>query len=422
LLASRAGRILCAEKYLSLIGPWLGVLDMSGVASNAIGPDPMLDVPMLDVRRQNTPIQDEINAAIQAVCASGAFVNGPAVKEFEENMARYCGTRHAVGCASGSDALLLALMALGIGEGDEVIMPSFTFFATASSVTRLGATPVFADIVPETFNVDPQDVARKITARTKAILPVHLFGQCADMTSINTVARDAGRIAVVEDACQAIGAETEHRRAGALGRLGCFSFYPTKNLGGMGDGGLITTDNSELAERLRILRDHGQHPRYYHHEVGINSRLDALQAAVLNVKLSKLDTCAAGRQRHAEVYAQQFAQAGIDSRLAVPTVKPGAVSVWNQYTVRVRDGQRDALQQHLATRRISSAIYYPVPLHLQKCFSFLGYREGSLPVTEQACREVLSLPIYECLTAKEQQAVIGAIGEFFGMATGRAAA
>jgi dTDP-4-amino-4,6-dideoxygalactose transaminase len=377
---------------------------------------------MLDVNRQNYPIQEEISAAIQAVVASGAFVNGPAVKEFEENMARYCGTRHAIGCASGSDALLLALMALGIGPGDEVILPSFTFFATASSVTRLGATPVFADIVPETFNIDPKDIARKITPRTKAIMPVHLFGQCADMGAINTIARESGRLPVVEDACQAIGAESEHRRAGALGRLGCFSFYPTKNLGGMGDGGLITTDNTELAECLRILRDHGQHPRYYHHEVGINSRLDAIQAAVLNVKLAKLESYAAGRQKHAHVYAKEFARSGIDSKIGIPTVKPGLVSVWNQYTIRVRDGERDHLQKHLAERKVGSAVYYPVPLHLQKCFSFLGYQEGSLPVTEQACREVLSLPIYECLTAEEQQAVIGAIGEFFGLAANRLAA
>lgn len=379
-------------------------------------------VPMLDVNRQNGPLAAEINAAIQGVCASGAFVNGPAVKEFEENMARYCGTRYAIGCASGSDALLLALMSLGIGAGDEVILPSFTFFATASTVTRLGATPVFADIVPETFNIDPKDVARKVTPRTKAILPVHLFGQCADMGAINTIAREAGRIPVVEDACQAIGAEFEHRRAGALGRLGCFSFYPTKNLGGIGDSGLITTDNTELAERLRILRDHGQHPRYYHHEVGINSRIDTIQAAVLNVKLGKLESCAAGRQKHAERYAKEFARTGLDSRVGIPTVKPGCVSVWNQFTVRVRDGERDNLQKFFTEKKIGTAVYYPVPLHLQKCFAFLGYQAGSLPVTELACREVLSLPIYECLTADEQSRVIDAAAEFFGLAAGRRAA
>jgi dTDP-4-amino-4,6-dideoxygalactose transaminase len=337
-------------------------------------------------------------------------------------MARYCGVRHAIGCASGSDALLLALMALGIGPGDEVVIPSFTFFATASSVTRLGATPVFADIVPETFNVDPADIARKITHRTKAILPVHLFGQCADMGAINSIALSAGRIPVIEDACQAIGAEFEHRRAGSLGRLGCFSFYPTKNLGGLGDGGLITTDNTELAEKLRILRDHGQHPRYYHHEVGINSRLDALQAAVLNVKLPRLDSYAVGRQKNAQGYAKEFARIGLDSRIGIPTVKPGCASVWNQFTIRVRDGERDNLQKHLVERKIGAAVYYPVPLHLQKCFSFLGYQAGSLPATELACREVLSLPIYECLTVDEQTQVSGAIAEYFGMAAGRQAA
>jgi len=382
----------------------------------------VLGVPMLDVNRQNGPLQEELSAALAAVCASGAFVNGPAVKQFEEEMARYCGTRHAIGCASGSDALLLALMALGIGPGDEVIVPSFTFFATASSVTRLGATPVFTDIVPETFNVDPGDIARKITPRTKAIMPVHLFGQCANMGAINTLAREAGRIPVIEDAAQAIGAEFEHRRAGSLGRMGCFSFYPTKNLGGLGDGGLITTDNTELADKLRILRDHGQHPRYYHHEVGINSRLDALQAAALSVKLPRLDSYAAGRQKNAQAYAREFARTGLDSRIAIPTVKPGCASVWNQFTVRVRDGERDNLQKHLAERKIGAAVYYPVPLHLQKCFAFLGHHEGSLPVTELACREVLSLPIYECLTTDEQTQVIGAIAEYFGFAANRQAA
>jgi dTDP-4-amino-4,6-dideoxygalactose transaminase len=377
---------------------------------------------MLDVNRQNGPISAEINAAIQGVCASGAFVNGPAVKEFEEMMARYCGTRFAIGCASGSDALLLALMALGIGPGDEVIIPSFTFFATASSVTRLGATPVFADIVPETFNIDPSDIARKLSPRTKAIMPVHLFGQCADMGAINAIARDAGHIPVIEDACQAIGAEFEHRRAGALGRMGCFSFYPTKNLGGMGDGGLITTDNTELADKLRILRDHGQHPRYYHHEVGINSRLDSIQAAVLSVKMSQLAASATGRSKNAQTYAKEFARTGLDARIAIPTVKPGCVSVWNQFTVRVRDGERDNLQKHLSDRKIGSAVYYPVPLHLQKCFAFLGHQAGSLPVTERACHEVLSLPIYECLTGEEQSYVIGSIAEYFGLAANRRAA
>lgn len=379
-------------------------------------------VPMLDVNRQNALLEEEISAALKGVIASGAFVNGPAVKEFEENMARYCGTRHAIGCASGSDALLLALMALGIGQGDEVILPSFTFFATASSVTRLGATPVFADIVSETFNIDPADISRKITPRTKAILPVHLFGQCADMGSISRLAREAGNIPVVEDACQAIGAEFEHRRAGSLGSVGCFSFYPTKNLGGMGDGGLITTDNSELAERLRILRDHGQHPRYYHHEVGINSRLDALQAAVLNVKLARLDSYAAARQKNADRYAREFARTGLDSQVGIPTVKPGCQSVWNQYTLRVGNGQRDSLQKHLTEGKIGTAVYYPVPLHLQACFSFFGYQEGSLSVTERACREVLSLPIYEGLTDQEQSRVVEAIGGFYDIAVERKAA
>ena len=266
---------------------------------------------MLDVSRENGRLRHEIDAAIAEVCDSGAFVHGPACARFEAAMAEYCGTEHAVGCASGSDALLLALMALGVGPGDEVIVPSFTFFATASAVWRLGAKPVFADIRPDTFNLDPADVLYKITTATKAIIPVHLFGQCAEMDEIRQIATAARGIPIIEDACQAIGAEYKGRRAGSLGTLGCFSFYPTKNLGGFGDGGLITTNDGELAAKLRVLRDHGQQPRYYHHFVGLNSRLDTLQAAVLGVKLPHLDDWAAARQRHAQRYAKEFARRGL---------------------------------------------------------------------------------------------------------------
>jgi dTDP-4-amino-4,6-dideoxygalactose transaminase len=305
----------------------------------------------------------------------------------------------------------LALMALDVGSGDEVVLPSFTFFATASSVWRLGARPVFADIVPGTFNIDPADVARKVTRKTKAILPVHLFGQCAEMDKLNDA---AGKIPVIEDAAQAIGAEYRGIKAGALTLLGCFSFYPTKNLGGWGDGGLITTRDGDLAAKLRILRDHGQNPRYHHHVVGLNSRLDAIQAAVLGVKLSHLDAWAARRDQHARRYAAQFARLGIDRQIGLPEVAPGCASVWNQFTIRVRDGQRDALQQELSERKIGSAVYYPIPLHLQKCFAKLGYQPGSLPATEQAATEVLSLPIYAEMTVAEQDVVIGAIAEFCG--------
>ena len=362
---------------------------------------------------QNAPLRTEIDAAIAEVCQSGAFVHGPACREFEADIATYCDTKHAVGCASGSDALLLALMVLGIGPGDEVVLPSFTFFATAGAVWRLGAKPVFADILPETFNMDPDDVARKITPATKAILPVHLFGQCVDMQRLLDV---AGEIPVVEDAAQAIGAELHGQKTGSLATMGCFSFYPTKNLGGFGDGGIITTNDDRLADKMRILRDHGQQPRYSHAVVGLNSRLDTLQAAVLKVKLPRLDQWAAGRQQNANFYAAEFDRLGLDQFLGIPRVAQGCQSVWNQYTVRVSDGQRNALQKHLADRKIGSAIYYPIPLHRQKCFATLGYQKGSLPVTEQAVEEVLSLPIFAELAPQEQQRVIKSLAEFFDVA------
>jgi dTDP-4-amino-4,6-dideoxygalactose transaminase len=386
----------------------------------AVGAGPK-SVPMLDVSRENKPLQTEIDAVMAEVCKSGAFVHGPACAKFEAAMAAYCGTQHAVGCASGSDALLLSLLALGVGPGDEVIVPSFTFFATASAVWRLGAKPVFADIRPDSFNLDPADVLYKITTATKAIIPVHLFGQCAEMDEIRQIVTAARGIPIIEDACQAIGAEYRGRRAGSLGTAAAFSFYPTKNLGGFGDGGLVTTHDGELAAKLRVLRDHGQQPRYYHHFVGVNSRLDALQAAVLSVKLPRLGAWADSRAAHAARYAQVFAERGLEEFIVAPTAAADCRHVWNQYTVRVMDGRRDALHKHLADRKIGSAIYYPVPLHLQKCFATLGYEEGSLPVTEQACREVLSLPVYPELTAAEQDTVIEAIAEFC-QAEGRVAA
>jgi dTDP-4-amino-4,6-dideoxygalactose transaminase len=373
---------------------------------------PPTAVPMLDVSRENRRLRQQIDAAIAEVCESGAFVHGPACAKFEAAMAKYCGAEHAIGCASGSDALLLALVVLGVGPGDEVIVPSFTFFATGSAVWRLGARPVFADIVPETFNLDPADVLYKLTTATKAIIPVHLFGQCAQMDEIRQIATAARGIPIIEDACQAIGAEYHGQRSGSLGTMATFSFYPTKNLGGFGDGGLITTDDADLAAKLRVLRDHGQQPRYYHHFVGLNSRLDALQAAVLNVKLPHVDEWAARRDEHAARYAAEFAERGIEDEVVAPAAAEGFTHVWNQYTIRVTDGRRDALQKYLADRKIGSAIYYPVPLHLQKCFGALGYEEGSLPVTEQACREVLSLPVYPELTAAEQGAVIDAVENF----------
>jgi dTDP-4-amino-4,6-dideoxygalactose transaminase len=369
-------------------------------------------VPMLDVSRENNRLHAEIEAAIAEVCRSGAFLHGPACAKFEAAIAEYCGTEHAIGCASGSDALLLPLMALGVGSGDEVILPSFTFFATAGTVWRLGARPMFVDVDPVTFNLDPGDLVGKISQRTKAIIPVHLFGQCAAMDEIRQIALAARGIPIIEDACQAIGAEHRGRRAGSLGTCGALSFYPTKNLGGFGDGGMITTNDAALAAKLRVLRDHGQQPRYYHHLVGVNSRLDTLQAAVLGVKLPHLDAWAAARARHAARYEAEFHRRGLGTQVVTPKVADGARHVWNQYTVRVSGGRRDTLQKYLAERQIGSAVYYPVPLHLQKCFAALGYREGSLPATERAAREVLSLPVYPELTSVEQDAVIDAIATF----------
>ena len=388
---------------------------MSDCRLHVVTPQP---VPMLDVNRQNGPLQEEIISAMGQIIRSGAFVHGPACREFEKAMADYCGTSHAVGCASGSDALLLALMALEVGPGDEVILPSFTFFATAGAVWRLGAKPIFADIEPETFNIDPEDIARRITPATKAILPVHLFGQCVDMDAIGQIADEAGGIPIVEDAAQAIGATFRGRRAGALGDFGCFSFYPTKNLGGFGDGGIITLDDAATADKLRVLRDHGQEPRYHHHMVGVNSRLDALQAAVLNTKLPQLEQWAAARQRNALRYRDEFERLGIEEQIVHPTVDERCECVWNQYTVRITGGRRDELMKYLAERKIGAAIYYPIPLHLQKCFESLGYQPGSLPHTEQAAHEVVSLPVFPELTEAEHADVVTSLASFCKEGTG----
>jgi dTDP-4-amino-4,6-dideoxygalactose transaminase len=374
-------------------------------------------VPLLDVGRQYQAIQAEISAAIAQVCASGRFIFGPDCETLEKNLAEYCQAPHAVACASGSDALLLALMACDIGPGDEVLMPSYTFFATASAATRLGARPVFVDIDPATFNLNPALVEKLITPHTKAIIPVHLFGQCAEMDAISAVVRRHG-LYVIEDACQAIGAEYHGRRAGSLGAIGCFSFYPTKNLGGFGDGGLLTATAAGLADRLRLLRAHGMQPRYYHHVVGINSRLDTLQAAVLNVKLRYLDAWTEARQANADRYGELFAEYGLDRILTLPASPKDCRHVWNQYVVRVPDGRRDTLRSYLSERKIGTEIYYPVPLHLQQCFQELGYAEGSLPESERAAEETLALPIFPELTAREQRTVAATIGAFFAASNG----
>ncbi|HUT09149.1 MAG TPA: DegT/DnrJ/EryC1/StrS family aminotransferase [Thermoguttaceae bacterium] len=374
-------------------------------------PQPEEGVPLLDFRHPHAELKEQIVDALARVWDSGQFILGPDVQQLEQNVAAYCGTRHAVGCASGSDALLLALMAHDVGPGDEVILPSFTFFATASAVTRLEARPVFADIEPETFNVDPDHVERLITSATRAILPVHLFGQCAQMDAICRIAEDAG-VVVIEDAAQAIGAELAGRRAGAIGDIGCFSFYPTKNLGGAGDGGMLTTNCDALADRLQLLRGHGMRPRYYHQVVGVNSRLDSFQAAVLGVKLPHLDRWTTMRQANARRYTEMFTAAGLDRVLRLPQVAPDRRHVWNQYVVRVGDGRRDALRQFLAEAKIGSEVYYPLGLHQQACFRHFGYQPEDLPQTQRAADEVLALPIFPELTVAQQQRVVDRVAEF----------
>lgn len=386
-------------------------------ATSPHAPQPSAPVPLLDMKRQYEPLREKIIAAVTKVCDSGRYIFGPDCDELERGLAEYTGARHAIACASGSDALLLALMAFDVGPGDEVLCPSYTFFATASAVTRLGAEPVFVDIEPATFNIDPTKIEALITPRTKAIIPVHLFGQCAAMDEIGRVTAKHG-IPIIEDACQSIGAAYAGRGAGTLGDIGCFSFYPTKNLGGMGDGGLMTTDRDDLAAKLKLLRAHGMEPRYYHQLVGINSRLDTIQAAILNVKLPYLDQWSRQRQSNAQRYDTLFAEYGLDKILGLPQTARAAKHVWNQYTIRVPDGRRDELRKHLAANRIGTEIYYPVPLHEQQCFRTLGYQLGALPETELAARQTIAMPIFPELTADEQQLVVDRIAEFFGAKRG----
>jgi dTDP-4-amino-4,6-dideoxygalactose transaminase len=369
-------------------------------------------VGLLALDRQYAVLREEIRAAIDRVCDSGRFVLGPDVVDLENELARALGVPHAISCASGSDALLLALMALDIAPGDEVILPSYTFFATASAVTRLGAVPIFADIDPSTYLVDPADVERKLSRRTKAIVPVHLFGRTADMDALLPIAARAG-VPVVEDAAQSILSTWHGRCSGALGDVGCFSFYPTKNLGGAGDGGFLTTTRDDIAAKLKLLRVHGMEPRYYHQVIGINSRLDSLQAAILRVKLPHLDAWTSARQANAARYMELFSHYDLAGRVAVPTDESRGRHVWNQFVIRIADGQRDALRAHLTAAKVGTEIYYPVPLHLQKCFAYLGWAKGDLPHTEQAAEETLALPIFPELEPAEQRTVVGRIAEFF---------
>lgn len=378
------------------------------------GSDFLPAVPLLALDRQYATLRGDIQAAIARVCDSGRFVLGPDVSALEEELARALDVPHVISCASGSDALLLALMAVGVAAGDEVVLPSYTFFATASAVTRLGAIPIFADIDPVTYLVDPADVRRKVSRRCRAIIPVHLFGRTADMDALRPIAAEAG-VPLIEDAAQSILSTWHGRCSGGLGDVGCFSFYPTKNLGGAGDGGFLTTTRDDVAASLRLLRVHGMEPRYYHEVIGINSRLDSIQAAVLRVKLPHLDTWTTQRQENAARYSELFASYDLAGHVTVPTDEPRGRHVWNQYVIRIADGRRDELRKHLATHGVGTEIYYPVPLHLQKCFAHLGWREGDLPATEQAAKETLALPIFPELQADEQRTVVGRIAEFCGV-------
>ena len=371
-----------------------------------------MSVPLLDLEAQYASIRSELDAAVAAVVQSQRFILGPPVERLESEVAEYLGATHAVGCASGTDALLLPLKALDVEPGDEVIVPAFTFFATAGAVWNAGLRPVFADIEPETFNLDVESVRAALTDRTRAIVVVHLFGQMAEMAPLLELAAEHG-LYVIEDTAQAIGARQEvageARRAGTLGTAGAFSFFPTKNLGGFGDGGMITTNDAELAERLRKLRVHGGRQMYHHEMVGTNSRLDAVQAAVLSAKLPHLDGWTERRRRNAAFYDERLA--GLAPAVRTPKRLDHNEHVYNQYTIRAE--RRDELRAHLEERGIGTGVYYPVPLHLQACFAELGYREGDLSESERAAREVLSLPIYPELTPDQLEEVVGGVEEFY---------
>jgi dTDP-4-amino-4,6-dideoxygalactose transaminase len=362
-------------------------------------------VPLLDLRAQYDTIRPEVDAAVKGVMESCHFIGGPEVSALEQEVARYSQTAHAVACASGTDAILIALWALDIGPGDEVICPTYTFFATAGTVANNGATPVFVDVDPKTYNMDLHLLEKAITPRTKAVVAVSLFGQCADIPAIKAIC-DKHQIYLIEDAAQSIGSEWEGKRSGSMCDYGTFSFFPSKNLGGAGDGGMIVTQNPELAEKARLLCNHGAKPKYFHSVVGTNSRLDALQAAILRVKLRHLDRWSEGRAKNAALYNRLFE----GSKVGTPYHDPRTRHIYNQYIVRV--ARRDELKKHLAERNIGCEVYYPAPLHLQKCFANLGGKPGDMPVSEAAANETLALPIYPELTEDMIRYVAGAVREF----------
>ena len=369
-----------------------------------------MKVPLLDLRMQHEALRDELRAATQTVMDSQQFVLGSEVEQLEKEVAAYSRAKHAIGCASGSDALLLSLMALDVKAGDEIITTPFTFFATGGAIARLGARPVFVDIDARTYNLDPSQVEEAVTERTRAIMPVHLYGQCAEMEALLQISH-LRSLPIVEDAAQAIGAEDHGRRAGSMGVVGCFSFYPTKNLGGAGDGGMLITDDDTLAERLRRLRVHGGATEYLHKEIGINSRLDALQAVVLRVKLKYLDRWSGERRTKAKRYAELFDQANLKTELVTPFVRPDAIHIFHQYVVRVPK-HRDAFIKHLSQNGVGTKIYYPLPLHRQPCFDYLGYKEGEFPEAEAAARETVALPCFPELSNEQQQYVVDTISRF----------
>jgi dTDP-4-amino-4,6-dideoxygalactose transaminase len=367
--------------------------------------NPAPGIPLCDLQAQLRTLEPELQAALARVLRSGQVILGPEVAQLEREVARYCGAGFGVGCASGSDALLLALTALGIGAGDEVILPPFTFFASVGAVCRTGARPVFADIDPVSFNVEPAEVAAKITPRTRAIMVVHLFGQTAEMEPIWHIAERHG-LPIVEDAAQAIGAEYQGKRAGTLGAIACYSFYPSKNLGTYGDAGMCVTSDPEWAARMTCLRTHGMEPRYHHKYLGWNARIDTLQAAMLRVKLPYIDRWTEGRQAAATRYDALIEEHRLAPMLTRPIVLHQRRHVFNQYVVRVADGQRDALLRHLRAEKIGCEVYYPIPLHLQECLRYLGHAEGDFPISEQAAQSVIALPMFPEITIEQQRRVI----------------
>jgi len=369
-------------------------------------------VPLLDLKAQYATIKYEIEPVVKDVIESQYFILGPKVKEFEEHMAGYCQAKYSLGVSSGTDALLLALMAADIGPEDEVITTTYSFFATAGCISRLGAKPVFVDIDPETYNIDPSQIEKQITSKTKAIIPVHLYGQLADMDPIMEIAQKH-HLYIIEDGAQAIGSEyKDGRRAGSMGHFGCFSFFPSKNLGGFGDGGLITTNDQALYEKMVYLRNHGAHPKYFHKMIGGNFRLDALQAAVLDVKLKHLDNWTRGRQENAKYYTEEFEKKGLTSKITLPKALPGYRHIYNQYNICLED--RDGLLNHLKENNIGCEIYYPVTFNNQECFHYLNYQKGDFPVAERVAEQSLAIPIYPELTEEQKNHVIETIAGYFG--------